>query len=150
MSLLKISAGLVEQTVDVLRAASSVERVVLWLGRRQAMDVRVTEMFLPMQETEADYFRIPPAGMAELLARLSDRRLMVAAQVHSHPFEAFHSPADDRWAVVSHVGALSLVVPEFCRNTTATSFVVDAKVYRLAAVAHFVPVSAGEAYEVTA
>ena len=149
MSLVKISAALVQRSVDVLRAASSVERVVLWLGRRQAGEIKVTEVFVPTQDTEADYFRIPPDGMADLLARLRDRRLMVAAQVHSHPFEAFHSDADDRWAVVSHVGALSLVVPAFCQNTTASSFVTDAKVYRLVAVGHFIFVPSADAYEVT-
>lgn len=149
MSIVRISAALVEQTVDVLRAASSVERVVLWLGRRRAGDVVVMEVFVPMQETEADFFRIPSGGMADLLAHLRDQRLMVAAQVHSHPFEAFHSPADDRWAVVSHVGALSLVVPEFCQNTTATSFIDDAKVYRLVDVGLFAFAPAADVYEVT-
>ncbi len=149
MSLVKISAALLKQTVDVLLAASSVERVVLWLGRRQAGDLVVMEVFVPIQETEADFFRIPPDGMADLLARLRDQRLMVVAQVHSHPFEAFHSPADDRWAVVSHVGALSLVVPDFCQNTTAISFVDDAKVYRLVDVGRFAFAPAADVYEVT-
>jgi len=36
---------------------------------------------------------------------------MVAAQVHSHPDEAFHSKGDDEWAIVRHEGALSIVVP---------------------------------------
>ena len=60
-----------------------------------------------------------------------DARLMVAAQVHTHPQEAFHSPADDHWAVLRHVGALSLVLPCFARDTTADTFVEQAKVYSL-------------------
>ena len=35
------------------------------------------------------------------------------AQVHSHPGRAYHSPMDDRYAVVASPGALSLVVPDF-------------------------------------
>jgi len=35
------------------------------------------------------------------------------AQVHSHPTEAYHSEADDRFAIVTAEGGLSLVVPNF-------------------------------------
>jgi hypothetical protein len=33
--------------------------------------------------------------------------------VHSHPAGAFHSPADDANPVLSHEGAISVVVPYF-------------------------------------
>lgn len=36
-----------------------------------------------------------------------------AARVHSHPFEAFHSPTDDANPVLTYQGALSIVVPYF-------------------------------------
>ena len=67
-------------------------------------------------------FHIPPEGMTALYAELRHKRLMVAAQVHSHPQEAFHSKADDRWAIVRHEGALSLVVPHFAQATTLDRF----------------------------
>jgi proteasome lid subunit RPN8/RPN11 len=148
MTIVRVSALLIRHTVDTLQEASDVERVVLWLGRRDPGGTTVTEVFLPMQETDADYFRIPPQGMAALLAHLRDHRLMVAAQVHTHPDEAFHSAADDRWAIVSHVGGLSLVVPEFCQRTTESSFVSDTKVYRLVAAQKFHLVSPATVYEV--
>jgi hypothetical protein len=62
---------------------------------------------------------------------LRDRDLMVAAQVHTHPHEAFHSAADDRWAIVRHVGALSLVLPDFAQKTSIDSFLNEAAVFRL-------------------
>jgi hypothetical protein len=34
-------------------------------------------------------------------------------RVHSHPAEAFHSEADDANLVLSHEGAISIVVPNF-------------------------------------
>lgn len=65
---------------------------------------------------------------------------MVAAQVHSHPREAFHSKADDRWAIVRHEGALSLVVPNFAIGTMVSTFLDDTKVYRFSASAQWVEV----------
>src|SRR5437763_818131 len=83
-------------------------------------------------------FHIPPAGMTALHAELRRGRLMVAAQVHSHPGPAFHSKADDRWAIVRHEGALSLVVPDFAVNTTVSNFLDRSKVYRFSASAEWV------------
>lgn len=65
---------------------------------------------------------------------LGEGGLKIAAQVHSHPQEAFHSSADDTWAIVRHEGALSLVVPYFAQRTTDTSFLADQKTYRLDAL----------------
>src|SRR5207253_2960750 len=44
---------------------------------------------------------------------LSDRGLRLIAQVHSHPGEAYHSEADDLYAIVTTEGGFSLVVPNF-------------------------------------
>ena len=38
---------------------------------------------------------------------------LFAARIHSHPADAFHSPADDANPVLTHEGALSIVVPFF-------------------------------------
>jgi len=148
MSMLEISAAMIAVTVDHLRASRWRERVVLWLGYREEDDVHVRDVFVPIQETEADFFRIPEEGMAQVLARLRPERLMVAAQVHTHPHDAYHSPADDRWAIVRHVGGLSLVVPRFCRHTTAETFVDDAKVYALDEQDRFLEVPAVGVYRV--
>ena len=39
--------------------------------------------------------------------------LLLLAQVHSHPGEAYHSEADDRYAIVTAEGGYSLVAPDF-------------------------------------
>ena len=147
--MLEITQRLIAETVDRLRESAHRERVVLWLGRRRHVDtIRVHEVYLPIQETDADYFRIPSQGMAALFEHMRAVRLMVAAQVHTHPGDAFHSSADDRWAIVRHQGGLSLVVPWFCQTTTQASFFDDAKVYRLDAGDLFVHVDADAAYQV--
>jgi hypothetical protein len=65
------------------------------------------------------------------MERLRTQGLYVASQVHTHPREAFHSLADDKWAIVRHVGALSIVLPYFGRSTTLENFLRQAAVFQL-------------------
>ena len=44
---------------------------------------------------------------------LSHTACGVRVQVHTHPFEAFHSPTDDAYPIVHSTGFLSLVIPRF-------------------------------------
>lgn len=124
-------AGIAE-TLNHFRDAGqrNSECVVLWLGKRVGERLEVTEYYRPIQIAKADRFRIPPEGMAELQAKLRAGRLMVAAQIHSHPHEAFHSEADDTWAIVRHEGAFSLVVPRFAADTTLDNFLDHTKVFQ--------------------
>lgn len=121
------------------------ECVVLWLGRRCDDDaITIAEAYRPLQAAKEDMFHIPPAGMTALHGELRRHRFMVAAQVHSHPYRAFHSAADDRWAIVRHEGALSLVVPDFAMNTTLSNFLDQAKVYRFSADAQWIEMAGHE------
>jgi proteasome lid subunit RPN8/RPN11 len=130
---------IVEVTLGWLRDAGHTRRecVALWLGRRAPATIDVVDAYRPEQTAAIDMFHIPPRGMSELHAVLRQRRLMVAAQVHSHPAEAFHSKADDRWAIVRHEGALSLVVPHFALQTTPQNFLAHTKVYRFTATSRW-------------
>jgi proteasome lid subunit RPN8/RPN11 len=134
MSTLSCAAPLVSETLDELRAAGRVEkeRVVLWLSPRPLLAASaIVEIYVPEQEAEMDYFRIPPSGMKALMAHLRERKLVLAAQVHSHPNEAFHSRADNKWAIVRHEGALSIVVPHFAAGVGVKHFLNMAAVFRL-------------------
>jgi proteasome lid subunit RPN8/RPN11 len=134
MTLLQCPAALLGDTLDALRDAGrdGVERVVFWLGRRTASgDAAISEIYVPDQEAAEDYFRIPPDSMVALMNHLRRRRLALLAQVHSHPGEAFHSEADDRWAVVRHEGALSIVVPVFAAAVTVATFEAESAIFRL-------------------
>jgi hypothetical protein len=135
-------AQVVNTTLQHLRDAGGrhQECVVLWLGKRSGDEVTITASYRPLQTAKADMFHIGRQGMAALHDELRRLRLMVAAQVHSHPFEAFHSKADDAWAIVRHEGALSLVVPHFASQTQAANFLQMTKVYRFSAAAHWAEV----------
>jgi proteasome lid subunit RPN8/RPN11 len=136
------STSVIEGTLAHLRETGQAGRecVMLWLGRRESDVIRVTQAYRPLQTARADMFEIPRASMAALHDELRRQRAMVAAQVHSHPFEAFHSKADDRWAIIRHEGALSLVVPHFASGTTLANFFEKTKVYRFSEAAQWIEV----------
>jgi proteasome lid subunit RPN8/RPN11 len=138
--------SVVETTLTNLRETGRSHRecVMLWLGRREGEQVRVIDAYRPLQTSKADMFHINGAGMAALHQELRRQRVMVAAQVHSHPMEAFHSKADDDWAIVRHEGALSLVVPHFASGTSLSNFFAQTKVYRFSATAHWIEVPQSE------
>ncbi len=127
--------SIVEQTVGHLRQAGKVgvECIVLWLGDRDGDHVRVVTAYRPEQTARRNRFLIPPREMSNIMALIRERRWMIAAQVHSHPFEAFHSKADDEGAIVRHEGALSFVVPWFAASTNAQTFLHEVALYCLQA-----------------
>lgn len=135
MKKMRCGKSLVQESLLRIRAAGKADRetVVLWLGRGSESEGWViTECYHPRHFAEYDYFKIPAESMRELMRYLREKKLKLIAQVHSHPKEAFHSAADDAWAIVRYEGALSLVVPHFGGRTDAESFLDDIAVYKLA------------------
>lgn len=132
-SIIQVNAYGLQVTIDHFRKSGSrgCEGIVLWLARRQDDRQIVELVYEPIHEAAADFFRIPPKGMQELMGVLDEKGLRVAAQVHSHPGRAFHSLADDKWAIVRHQGALSIVLPWFAARTTTETFLDDAAVFEL-------------------
>ena len=130
---LDVSRALVARSIAQLQEVGKGlrEHVLLWLGQRHGDDVRATEMYVPEQIASYDFFSIPPRSMRALMQHLRERSLMIAAQVHSHPAEAFHSAADDRWAIVRHEGAFSIVLPYFAKVTTVENFLATASTFTL-------------------
>ncbi len=111
------------------RGERGAEGVMLWLGRRSALDSEVREAYEPLYQSKADQFVVPQEGMSALMDRICITGHAVVAQVHSHPEHAFHSLADETWALVKHVGAYSIVLPWFCTNTTTENFWQEASVF---------------------
>lgn len=133
MAIVRINGAGIERTLDFLKQAGTqhVECVVLWLAKNLGGALYIQTVYRPQQIAEKDFFRIPQESMMELMTYLRKNRLMVAAQVHTHPDLAFHSLADDTWAIIRHVGGLSLVIPRFAHTTSTESFTRDAAVFRL-------------------
>jgi proteasome lid subunit RPN8/RPN11 len=132
MTPLVLPIPILHQTLALLRDGGRLrnERVALWLAPATGATA-LKEVYEPQQVTSPDYFHLPSESLRALMARLKKGRLKVAAQIHTHPDEAFHSRADARWAIVRHVGALSLVLPRFAATATVATFFEEVKTYEL-------------------
>lgn len=95
------------------------EGLVLWVGDISGGTAHITQAFLPDQqpikgEDGVGYF-VDSETLFQVNKGLAETGLCLIAQVHSHPGKAYHSEADDRYAIVTAEGGLSLVVPNFGR-----------------------------------
>lgn len=102
------------------RGEAGVEGTVLWLGEVVSdFEATVTETYVPEQVA----YRTPHGlavevtrhGLNELI-RWLPAGIFVLARVHSHGEEAYHSETDDQNMIISHEGAISIVVPNFARD----------------------------------
>jgi hypothetical protein len=142
MSELLIARELVERTITVLQEGGDklCETVVFWLGKGNVVD----EVYRPEQQVAVDYFHLSSGSMRSLMEYLKRDRRRILAQVHSHPEKAFHSKADDEWAVIRHEGALSLVLPRFAFATTSGNFFEQTATFSLSANDKWLQVKTGE------
>lgn len=103
----------------LIAGREGLEGVVLWIGERHATHVEILSEYVPRQIAyRSDHgvaVQIPDEEIALIIARLPEG-LAVACRVHSHPGEAYHSSTDDLNALLSHAGAISIVVAHFARD----------------------------------
>jgi len=97
--------------------AKGLEGLVLWLGEVEGDAAHVSRAIVPEQESISresgvGYF-VDGSTLFQLNRALAHTGLRLIAQVHSHPNEAYHSEADDQYAIVTAEGGLSFVVPNF-------------------------------------
>jgi|LNAP01.1.fsa_nt_gb hypothetical protein len=119
-------------TLSILRRGGDrhEEMVALWLSAAAPRTpAPIVEVYEPDQVARVDHFRLPPASMQALMGHLRATRRRIVAQIHTHPGGAFHSDADAQWAIVRHVGALSLVLPRFAATTTTENFLEEVMTY---------------------
>ncbi len=117
-----VSAEIIEKTEATLQAAGSdgYEMFVLWSGRREGDSFRFLTAHAPRQTSyrtkEGLSVKIDGPELHHLNVWLLDNQETLAAQVHAHPSEAFHSHTDDTYPIVTALGGLSLVAADFARD----------------------------------
>ncbi len=108
-----------EKTQSHLRAAGrgGNEGLALWSGVQEGSTFAVTTLVTPPQRAirspEGICVVVDGDALHKVNVETFRRGERLLAQVHSHPGRAYHSPMDDRYAVVTSPGALSLVIPDF-------------------------------------
>ncbi len=120
----RIPREVLAETVAVLRDAGRQghEAFVVWGGivSEGQSAVTFTTVIAPAQTAHKtrDGLLVTVDGDAlfDINRSLYERVEILAGQVHSHPTEAFHSGTDDHYPLVTLVGALSVVVPDFAAH----------------------------------
>lgn len=130
----KVPLELALEAHDYLRRVGlqGAEGFALWAGVLQDEVFRVTHTRIPVQHhLRTDDGILVVVDSDELLRTnlwLYERGLILVAQLHSHPTDAYHSETDDALPIVATVGGLSLVAPDFARRPFSLA---DYAVYRL-------------------
>ncbi len=123
----QIPARLIEATEKPLKEAgrAGYERFVLWSGTRSAEIFQVQTVHVPSQtayKLESGLcVRVGGDELHRLNRWLYENHETLGVQVHSHPTAAYHSDTDNAYPIVTQIGALSIVVPDFCRRGLFTS-----------------------------
>ena len=110
---LRLAAGVLQSTFRTFRGCGRAKRecVVFWTG--VASGDAVDEVAHPAHVSSPFGYTVDESWLSRFWISLYQEGRSIKAQVHTHPSVAFHSDIDDRWSVVSQVGFLSIVVPDF-------------------------------------
>jgi hypothetical protein len=117
------------------------EGAILWVGEQDGGCYRVTHVIAPQQVASRWHFEVPLDERIRVATSLCENEIVIL-QIHSHPDEAFHSPTDDRKAMVDRQWALSVVVPDFCRGELRS--LTQAAVYSLRGPLDWVQLTAAQ------
>ncbi len=109
---------LLDESRDFLyrRGLEGCEGTALWVGRSIGSEVLLTRLFVPEQICIKTAYGIGVDLREKAHYTLTDTLEpdeRFYARIHSHPREAFHSKRDDANEIITHQGALSIVVPNF-------------------------------------
>lgn len=87
---------------------------VLWAGNmRSAESFVVTRPIFPKQESSAVHVVVERDEIERIDRELETTREVLGVQLHTHPTEAFHTTIDAENPIVTKIGALSVVVPDY-------------------------------------
>jgi hypothetical protein len=129
-----VPLGVVQQTVDFLRQVGGHghEGLVFWCGKLDRDEAVVQRIVIPDQRPirveNGICVTVGPQALHDLNVLLYENQMRLIAQVHSHAENAYHSETDDRFSIVTTLGALSIVVPFFAASGIVLS---ECAIYQL-------------------
>lgn len=118
----EVPTDLVGQTDEHLRRAGrdGCELFVLWTGAVEGAAFRVRTAHVPRQTSYRGHdglcVRVDGDELNRLNHWLYEHGEILGVQVHTHPTDAYHSDTDDAFAIVTVLGGISIVVPNFARS----------------------------------
>lgn len=117
-----VNDAILDETQAALMRAGDrgFECFVLWSGDVADRRLVVRTAHVPAQEayktSSGLLVRVEGDALHALNHWLFEHNQTLAAQVHAHPTSAFHSDTDDAYPIVTTLGGLSIVVPNFAQE----------------------------------
>ena len=112
--------------------AKGVEGICLFAGKMDETMFIIKEVIIPIQKgyilEQGLMYAVDSEELHNLNVWLYENEMQLIAQIHSHPREAYHSLADDRYPIVDSYGGISIVVPNFASGEVS---LFDTVIYRL-------------------
>lgn len=111
-----IPSLVIDQTEAMLRRYGNYgeEGIGLWAGTLAGGDGFVSTLVTPGVSSQGRFHgELSADTMAAVLARLDELDLVLLAQIHSHPREAFLSSIDAERPAIAVAGFISVVIPDF-------------------------------------
>ena len=143
-----IPRSVLEETISFLRAVGTAgaEGFVLWGGNLASRTCfRFTTALVPEQQPfgtpQGLLVTVGGDALFSINKTLFERGEILGAQVHTHPTSAYHSETDDHYPMVTLLGALSVVIPDFAQH--APSDMPVWAWYRLKAFGNWIPLEEG-------
>ncbi|MCE5205127.1 MAG: Mov34/MPN/PAD-1 family protein [Porphyromonadaceae bacterium] len=129
-----VSKTVLLKAFDFLRYAGNkgVEAVALFAGSENDKTFQIKEVIRPKQMgyilEQGLMYAVDGDELHRINVWLYENKMKLIAQIHSHPTEAYHSAADDRFPIVDTIGGISIVVPNFASGELLLK---DCAIYRL-------------------
>jgi hypothetical protein len=115
-----------------LAGKEGVECVGLWLGRQESNLFTVYCSLIPAQKgcrlEEGLLYQVGGEELYRINKWAYEQKVVLLAQIHSHPGRAYHSETDDAFPIVTALGGFSIVIPNFGSDPIEKKYW---KVYRL-------------------
>lgn len=122
LTCIELPRRLAEEALAHLKYAGreGLEGVALWAGQRDGHTFRIQRTIIPEQDAtrteQGLLYVVNGAELRRINQELYEGGLMLVAQIHSHPSRAYHSDTDDAYPIVTVLGGVSVVVPDFGRK----------------------------------
>jgi hypothetical protein len=101
------------------------ECFVLWCGEVADRQLLVQTAHVPAQKayktSNGLLVRVEGDALHALNRWLFEHHQTLAAQIHAHPTSAYHSDTDDAYPIMTTLGGLSIVVPNFAEAGVLTN-----------------------------
>lgn len=121
---LEIPRSIFDSTINNLRenGLQGNEGIAFWTGILNDTNVEVKNVIFadsyPEFENQELFACVPLLTSFKIGELVHQRKEKLVVQIHSHPFEAFHSFVDNKYPISHKIGFLSIVVPYFGKNVT--------------------------------